>query len=712
MPIKPIKLLTDNPLKIDNDEKKYFDLDGLKFDEYSQVVTSSAIYTQTPFTIGIFGEWGKGKTSFLEMVKYKVEKEEKLDEEMFVTVWFNAWKHEKDNDPVVALLSVINEALEKKKTSYEKTTGFIKDKFTSLISLTGNIILNSMNYKIKLGTKNINIQNQGDIKKAVNETKEKIDTVKSNDIVNKMLEDNSYIKIFEKLKELESELKEKKIRLFIFIDDLDRCLPSHAVELLENIKLVLDLKNFTFVLGIANDVIEGHLEHRYEHDFGIKNKKHGKAYLEKIIQLPFYLPKFSKKLERLVNSLFSKIENKDDITNITNVINSVSNHSQITPRFLVRLINQAKVHAEIDALLISDGKKYSGEDISNSSDYMFSVFAFILFLENLYDTEYNILKVERDSNFEILYELSKKYKEVDKIKDYEEKNKQIEEFKLTIKIDKDSNKDFDLVLKTYISSEIFRNILITNIAFAWLSSSSLRAKTFEFVDEKSNKTEDEIQQDEFLREENRTLDKIKDDVEKLEKDKNLDIKYDKFIEIPDTKYAFSKYLVTNKWYKEFDSTHNSGENFDHDFQPVVEVSYNDAIKFCKFLNDKDDKYIYSLPTKEQFEYVGSGRGENREYPWKGKYNNKFCNNDDIGLGKTSIVGAFSKDKSKDGIFDMGGNVWSWTSTKKDNGKYYLKGGSWINSDSSGFAVSDDFWDGAGVRDYDIGFFLTRTEVTS
>jgi len=45
-------------------------------------------------------------------------------------------------------------------------------------------------------------------------------------------------------------------RLAVFVDDLDRCLPDKAVEVLEAIKLFLDVPGVVFVLGIARDVIE------------------------------------------------------------------------------------------------------------------------------------------------------------------------------------------------------------------------------------------------------------------------------------------------------------------------------------------------------------------------------------------------------------------------------------------------------------------------
>ena len=52
-------------------------------------------------------------------------------------------------------------------------------------------------------------------------------------------------------------------RLIVFVDDLDRCLPEKAIEVLEAIKLFLEVPGAVFVLGMAPDVVERGIEVRY-----------------------------------------------------------------------------------------------------------------------------------------------------------------------------------------------------------------------------------------------------------------------------------------------------------------------------------------------------------------------------------------------------------------------------------------------------------------
>lgn len=85
-------------------------------------------------------------------------------------------------------------------------------------------------------------------------------------------------------------------RVIIFVDDLDRCLPEKAVEVLEAIKLFMDVPGVVFVLGMDKTVVERGIEARYRSFFHDKTVQGGElpidenAYLQKMIQIPFHLP--------------------------------------------------------------------------------------------------------------------------------------------------------------------------------------------------------------------------------------------------------------------------------------------------------------------------------------------------------------------------------------------------------------------------------------
>ncbi|MEK8030199.1 SUMF1/EgtB/PvdO family nonheme iron enzyme [Ideonella sp. DXS29W] len=88
------------------------------------------------------------------------------------------------------------------------------------------------------------------------------------------------------------------LNFVIFVDDLDRCLPEKAVEVLEVIKTVLNVDSFAFVVALDDEVIERGISYRYR-DYRIQHLKPdmpitGFEYLEKIVHLPFRLPQLTR----------------------------------------------------------------------------------------------------------------------------------------------------------------------------------------------------------------------------------------------------------------------------------------------------------------------------------------------------------------------------------------------------------------------------------
>ncbi len=100
-----------------------------------------------------------------------------------------------------------------------------------------------------------------------------------------------------------------KLNLLFLIDDLDRCLPEKAVQVMESVKLFLDARGCAFVLALDEEVVERGIMHRYRDylfqgggglqksgDESVENQLTqlpitGAEYLEKIIQLPIHLPR-------------------------------------------------------------------------------------------------------------------------------------------------------------------------------------------------------------------------------------------------------------------------------------------------------------------------------------------------------------------------------------------------------------------------------------
>ena len=108
--------------------------------------------------------------------------------------------------------------------------------------------------------------------------------------------------------------------------------------------------------------------------------------------------------------------------------------------------------------------------------------------------------------------------------------------------------------------------------------------------------------------------------------------------------------------------------------PVEQVSWNDAVQFCKRLSAKEGK-TYRLPTEAEWEYAARGP-ERRRYPWGDEFDGtrlNYCDTNcelgkrdeafDDGYAQLAPVGSYPDGASWIGALDMAGNVSEWTSSK-------------------------------------------------
>jgi len=151
----------------------------------------------------------------------------------------------------------------------------------------------------------------------------------------------------------------------------------------------------------------------------------------------------------------------------------------------------------------------------------------------------------------------------------------------------------------------------------------------------------------------------------------------------DYEFEMGKYPVTFDEYDMFceDTKREKpkDEGWGRGRQPVINVSWDDAVAFCEWLSEKSNQN-YRLPTETEWEYAcragsttewsfGDIKKELEKYAW---YN-------DNSKGTTHIVG--EKKENPWGLFDMYGNIWEWCENWYNEKKKYrvVRGGSWDNN---------------------------------
>lgn len=201
-----------------------------------------------PLTIGIFGDWGSGKSSIMRMLEEKFKSEEKV-----LTIYFNSWLFESYDDAKISLLENIILELSKAQTLSKEA----KSKILQLLSKVDYLKLASDGVS-KYGKNIVDIIATGGIGTAIEagfsmlQTKT-IDDLKEADISTldkyiKKEQDNTSKTTIKSFKDDFAELISltNYDSVVIFIDDLDRCLPERVIDTLEAIKLFLSVENTAF----------------------------------------------------------------------------------------------------------------------------------------------------------------------------------------------------------------------------------------------------------------------------------------------------------------------------------------------------------------------------------------------------------------------------------------------------------------------------------
>ncbi len=138
-------------------------------------------------------------------------------------------------------------------------------------------------------------------------------------------------------------------------------------------------------------------------------------------------------------------------------------------------------------------------------------------------------------------------------------------------------------------------------------------------------------------------------------------------------FELAAYQATNEEYSRFlEATRNAkplswdDSNFNHPKQPVVTVSWLDAVAYCEWLTLACGK-LYRLPTEAEWECAARGGAENSAYPWGDCPPEELPEYADRWKTAPEPVGLYSPNAY--GLFNLGVNVHEWCSDWYDAGYY-------------------------------------------
>lgn len=227
------------------------------FDEYASVLTSAIFATDPHFTIGIFGKWGSGKTTLLKKIQHLLESSYS---EKVLTVFFDAWRYQSEEHMLLPILDTLLEHLKREETHWRELSSRLK-RLTASMATAMKLKLPFLEIDGKSALEHWQAEEQmrSDYVGWLSELQKALDDVRRGD---------------------------PDRRIVMLIDDLDRCLPSKVVEVLESIKVMLDVPGFIFVLALDELVVEQAIQSYYGQNYSVSSKD----YVKKLVQVEFRLP--------------------------------------------------------------------------------------------------------------------------------------------------------------------------------------------------------------------------------------------------------------------------------------------------------------------------------------------------------------------------------------------------------------------------------------
>lgn len=282
---------------------KETEIDYLNFGYMVDLIADIATNRElSPSTIGLYGDWGCGKSSLMKLVQKEIEEkypknEKKKDTVKTLCIEFNGWLFEGYEDTKTSLCGAILDALADKKRFSKEVTDYAKElikkidinkilgkgvKYGLDLFLSGGIgILTDLSLSSLLSTIK---SNAGEVQ--AKDIEEILSMLKKND------KTRTEIKNFRN--EFKDLLKKSKVEnVVVFIDELDRCLPDTVLEVFEAMRLFLFVEGMSFVIGADERLIQYSIKSKYKEVPG-NNLDIGKEYLEKVIQYPLYIPQLTR----------------------------------------------------------------------------------------------------------------------------------------------------------------------------------------------------------------------------------------------------------------------------------------------------------------------------------------------------------------------------------------------------------------------------------
>ncbi len=683
--------------------------DRLGFEPYVLALSDILLdaNTHTPLTLGLFGSWGSGKTSLMRMLRGRIDERPTEEREAFPiqTIWFNAWMYSREESLWRALLlHVLGGArdLLADNPKAHRELDRIAAQLTASAGPVSSPVLILPGEQVDVPGAQINLPLQAGLRvlqataaastgpAAANHAPlaALVDIVEAAEARVRQARIAALDDFRRTLEEVSRGYVRDRARLVVFVDDLDRCLPEKALEVLEALKLFLDVEGWVFVLALDAEAVENAIRRRYQ------GEVKAREYLEKIIQVPFILPPIEAESMRVyVQSLAPSLPdsrctevfavglgaNPRQVKRILNIFLLLSRLVERRPELkdAIRPVRLAKIVAIQHAypeLYGRDGRPGEEGAVRPSLPEALAPFASRSDLERLF-----LCVADDDASFA--------GQKPEALRPYITLTRQAAPVEAPA---------------VQVARLAFEPEIVAMPAGAFLMGTS------------PQQVEDMLKRFDWAQE--------------LKEDGVFVREHDQH---PVTlgAYEIGRYPVLNVEYAEFVRTagasappHWPGGSLPEELadHPVVNVTWRDALAYVQWLAERTGK-PYRLPTEAEWEKAARGE-DGRLWPWGNDWDAASANCQPAGPGRTTPRGQYSPaGDSPYGCADMAGNVWEWCSSSyrpypyviddgRENLEEYeirvLRGGSWHDDRTSVRCASRNGVTPVG-RSGNLGFRVAR-----
>ena len=322
------------------EELDAFKNDVLHRKQFGEALSNLVTRSTDELVISLDGKWGEGKTTFVKMWQGL------LKENGIPSIYIDAFQNDYTEDAFISIASAITSYVEQHSSKSQKSSEF-KEKAKKV-----GVRLLSWSAKIGIKAATLGIIKESDID-ALSEIDEDI-AADTSETISELVEErlsahqkeSELIRLFrESLSNLPTTLTDNSSgRLVIVIDELDRCRPSFAVEVLEKIKHLFSVKNVVFLLVMHKQQLEEAIKSVYG------NNIDAHTYLQKFINVETSIPKrindpYSNDIQIYINKLLQlhEITTWGDNQKIVDCLTPLAEHFNLSLRQLEKVFTNLAI---------------------------------------------------------------------------------------------------------------------------------------------------------------------------------------------------------------------------------------------------------------------------------------------------------------------------------------------------------------------------------